>query len=418
MTETAGNISQQDQVSTTTQIDLIGLLTSITIESVTWDNLQETLEQTLSQITDHFKADHGYIMMKDKEDSLQPKAAINRGQQEEGLFTASNALMEKVVNESSGLIVRNAMNSDLLSGDPDFQRYNIGSAICVPISTSDSLLGLLYLDSTSPDTWDQSNMEPAKFIGRHMGMALNNLYGQKLFEENKRLIAAGKATLNLSHSVKNILQMIGGAAEVVDFGLRGNQIHRVKRSWDILKPNLERMRKYILEMLDYSKERKLNLGPCDFNRVIQSAIESLKSQLKQKNSKINIRVDQKMPAIELDSERIHEMALNIILNAIDIVDDSGGLVSIETKYHTDEQLVSLIVTDNGPGMSKEMKEKIFTPFESDKKKLGTGLGMAIAKQIIDQHKGRIEIESLSSRGTTFTIYFPAITPSQTEDTHS
>ena len=415
MTEVSDNISQQDHVSTAAGTDLIGLLTSIKLESVTQENLGETLEQALSHITDHFNADHGYIMLKDEEDSLQPKATINRGQQEEGLFTASKALMEKVSNDSVGLNIGDAMNSDLLSGDPDFQRYNIGSALCVGICSSDSLLGLIYLDSTTAEKWNQSDLDLVRFIGSHVGLALNNLCGQKLFEENKRLIAAGKATLNLSHSVKNILQMIGGAAEVVDFGLRGNQIHRVKRSWDILKPNLERMRKYTLEMLDYSKERKLNLEPCDFNRVIQSAIETLKSQLKQKNSKINIRVDQKMPTIELDSERIHEMALNIILNAIDIVDDSGGLVSIETKYHPDEQLVSLVVTDNGPGMSDEMKEKIFTPFESEKKKFGTGLGMAIAKQIIDQHKGRIEIESLPSRGTTFTIELPAIAPSKSEE---
>lgn len=416
--EVSGNISQQDHVSTTAETDLIGLLTSIKLESVTQENLGETLEQTLSQITGHFNADHGYIMLKDEEGSLQPKATINRGQQEEGLFTASKSLMEKVTNNSVGLIIRDAMNSDLLSGDPDFQRYNIGSALCVGICTSDSLLGLIYLDSTTAEKWNQSDLDLAKFIGSHVGLALNNLCGQKLFEENKRLIAAGKATLNLSHSVKNILQMIGGAAEVVDFGLRGNQIHRVKRSWDILKPNLERMRKYILEMLDYSKERNLNLDPCDFNRVIQSSIETLKSQLRQKNLKINIRVDQKIPTIELDSERIHEMALNIILNAIDIVDDIGGLVSVETKYHPDEQVVTLSVTDNGPGMSAEMKEKIFTPFESEKKKFGTGLGMAIAKQIIDQHKGRIEIESLSSRGTTFTIQLPATASSKPEEQDS
>jgi signal transduction histidine kinase len=200
--------------------------------------------------------------------------------------------------------------------------------------------------------------------------------------------------------------MIGGAAEVVDFGLRSNQMHRVKRSWDILKPNLERMRKYTLEMLDYSKERNLNPGPADFNRVIQGAIESLKSQLKAKNSKINIRIDQKIPEVFLDAERIHEMALNLVLNAIDIVDDNSGLVSVETKYHQDDERVSLAITDNGPGMSDDMKEKIFTPFESKKKTFGTGLGMPIAKQIIDQHNGTIEIDSKVGQGTTFTVYLP------------
>ena len=201
--------------------------------------------------------------------------------------------------------------------------------------------------------------------------------------------------------------MIGGAAEIIDFGLRTNQIHRVKRSWDILKPNLERMRKYTLEMLDYSKDRPLRLGACDFNRVIQSAIESLKSQLKQKTSKLNIRIDQKIPTIKLDGERLHEMALNIILNAIDIVDEQVGIVSVETRYLPEQQEVLFAVTDNGSGMTEEMKEKIFTPFESGKNKFGTGLGMPIAKQIVDQHNGKIEIESVVGKGTTFTVILPA-----------
>ena len=220
-------------------------------------------------------------------------------------------------------------------------------------------------------------------------------------------IAAGKATLKLSHSVKNILQMVGGAAEVIDFGLKKNEIHRVKKSWDILKPNLDRMRKFTLDMLDYSKERKLETGPCDLNRVVQGAIESLKSQLKQKQSKLRIRIDKKIPQVELDSERIHEMSLNLILNAIDIVDEVKGIVTVETLYNADQQSIVLSVTDNGPGISDDMKQKIFTPFESGKNKFGTGLGMPIAKQIVDQHSGKIEIDSEEGKGTTFRVILPA-----------
>jgi signal transduction histidine kinase len=161
-------------------------------------------------------------------------------------------------------------------------------------------------------------------------------------------------------------------------------------------------------MLDYSKERKLETGPCDFNRIIQGAIESQKAQLKQKGSKLNIRIDQNIPTLELDAERIHEMSLNLILNAIDIVDHNTGVVTVSTRYLANEQAVELSVADNGPGMSEEMKKKIFTPFESGKNKFGTGLGMPIAKQIVDQHKGRIEIESQLEKGATFNVILPAI----------
>ena len=101
------------------------------------------------------------------------------------------------------------------------------------------------------------------------------------------------------------------------------------------------------------------------------------------------------------------MALNLILNAIDIVDQDTGVVNVKTKYHSTSGEVELSVSDNGPGMTQEMKEKIFTPFESGNNKFGTGLGMPIAKQVIDQHKGRIEIESKEGEGATFKIFLPA-----------
>jgi signal transduction histidine kinase len=225
-------------------------------------------------------------------------------------------------------------------------------------------------------------------------------------------MTAGQASLKISHSVKNIIQLVSGSAEVIDFGLRTNEIHRVKRSWSILKPNLERVKKFMLDMLDFSRERHLELGPCEFNAVIQSAIESLNSQLKQKKTKLHIRIDQQIPVIELDGERIHEMAANLILNAIDIVDEETGVVSVKTKYLEGQNAVQLSVTDNGPGISEEAKEKIFQPFESSKNKLGTGLGLAIAKQIIEQHNAEIQIESEIGKGSTFKVILPAKVVSQ------
>jgi len=406
MMETAGNTSIQREAQTPPDSSLLDLLDGLNLCGLGADNLNERLEDAITRISDFFQADHGYIMLRNEQGDFRTTATAKRNGHNEDTTTASSVLIEKTAETAAVIAVADAMNNQEYAGDPAFQRFNIDCALCAPIKTADEASGVIYLDSTTQRRWDTFHRRLLEFIAGYTALAVESIQAEKSFEDNKRLIAAGKATLNLSHSVKNILQMIGGAAEVVDFGLRTNQIHRVKRSWDILKPNLERMRKYTLEMLDYSKERKLNLAPCDFNRIIQGAIESLKSQLKQKNSKISIRVDQKIPEVVLDAERIHEMALNLVLNAIDVVEDTGGLVSVETKYHPDREQISLAVTDNGPGMSAQLKEKIFTPFESDKKKFGTGLGMPIAKQIIDQHGGTIEIDSKLRQGTTFTVYLP------------
>ncbi len=406
MTESANEISVQNATAPDTDDPTLCLIGSLGLETLTSENTKDVLTTATSAIVERLGADHGYIVLKDDKGELVSVASICHDEQGDPQMTASNAVIDKVMESAVGIIIENAMQSPDFGADPNLQRFNIQCVICVPIKTADSTVGVIYADSSSCK-WDSSHLGLLEFIGRYMGLALNNICQQQKLRENTRLVATGTAALKLSHSVKNILQMIGGAAEIVDFGLRTNQIHRVKRSWDILKPNLERMRKYTLEMLDYSKDRPLKLDPCDLNRVIQSAIESLKSQLKQKNSKLNIRIDQKIPTIELDGERIHEMALNIILNAIDIVDEQVGIVSVETRYLPEQQEVLYAVTDNGPGITDEMKVKIFTPFESKKSKFGTGLGMPIAKQVVDQHGGRIEINTEIDKGTTFNIYLPA-----------
>ena len=379
---------------------LAAFLKSIDLSGITRENVSAELEAALEQIIQHLNANHGFIMLTVKEGQLENTASVF-DVKDDSLVTASDALMQRVIETSEVIFVEDAVHCPDFTGDSAFQRFNIGSVICAPVKIRDQILGVIYIDSRTPKHWDNNDADLMEFLGMYVALAMSTL-------EEKRLAQAGKATLNLSHSVKNILQMVGGAAEVIEFGLRTNQIHRVKRSWEILSPNLERLRKFMLDMLDYSKERKLEIGSCDFNRIIQGAIESLKAQLKQKGSKLNIRVDRNIPILELDAERIHEMSLNLILNAIDIVDHDTGVVTVSTHYLENEKAIQLSVTDNGPGMSDEMKKKIFTPFESGKNKFGTGLGMPIAKQVVDQHNGRIEIESQPGEGATFNVILPAI----------
>ena len=407
MAKTAESASIKDSASTLGVESVFEFLNSMNLSELN-EISEETLKGVIRIITEHFDADHGYIVIKGKGDRPADVVNIHRDGMDNLLVTASYTIIDSVMETAQGLLVTDVMNSEQFRGDPWFQRFNTKKVICSAIKTDESVSGVIYIDSDNSEfKWDNKHFKMLELTGQFLGLATQNVLLRAAKDESKRLVAAGKATLQLSHSVKNILQMVGGAAEVIDFGLKSNEIHRVKRSWDVLKPNIERLKKFTLDMLDYSKERKLELEACDFNRVIQSSIESLQTQLKMKKTKLLIRVDQNMPDVELDSERIHEMSLNLILNAIDIVDESTGVVNVETKYLKDACEVQLNVTDNGPGMTEEIKKIIFEPFESGKNKFGTGLGMPIAKQVVDQHNGRIEIDSEVGKGATFSVYLPA-----------
>lgn len=381
-------------------------LQSLPLSDLTEQNYGQSLKSVLEVITEFFSADNGYVLLKSDDHS---DLALFAGTNTEvgSPSTLNNAITDRTIQTNHGILVKDATSDKDFSTDPNFQKLDIKSVICVPINGTDVPIGIIYIDSLRQRGWDEQDLELLCLVGRYTGLALQVMRLEQERAKSERLITAGQETLHISHSVKNILQLISGATEVIDFGLRTDQIHRVKRSWDVLKPNLERIKKFMLDMLDFSKERSLEPGPCEFNRVIQSAIESLKDQLRGKKTKLHIRIDPHIPTVELDSERIHELATNLILNAIDVVDENTGVVTVETKHLPQQSAVQLSVTDNGPGISKEAMEKIFLPFQSTKNKLGTGLGLAIAKRIADQHKSRIEVESEVGRGTTFSAILPA-----------
>lgn len=385
---------------------ILDLFRDMPVGELNYNNLAGELKKLAKVIGRHLGTRQVFVFLKDDDDKLANIFCPHR-KMDDPEVTAGNLLISKVMETGEGVVVENASSNKDFSADAYFGQFDIHSSICVPIRVEGSPFGVIYADSRDELGWGNNALGPLELAGLYTGFLVRHIKLRKELADNERLAAAGKATLNLSHSVKNILQMVGGAAEVIDFGLKTNQLDRVKRSWAILQPNMERLRKFMLDMLDYSKERPLELEPCDFNRIIHGAIESLNSQLKEKASKLQIHIDQTIPVIELDSERIHEMALNIILNAIDIVDKANGVVSVETIYLEEQGVVELKVSDNGPGMSEEMQAKIFTPFESGNDKFGTGLGMAIAKQIIDQHHGSIEIHSELGSGSTFRVILPA-----------
>lgn len=407
MTKAEATVSIKDSAPTLGIESVFEFLNSMDLSGLD-ENIEETLKGIISIIAEYFGAEHGYIVLKGKGDQPADVVNIHRDGLDSSLVTAGYDMIDSVMDTGQGILVTDAMSSEQCQKNPCLKRFNINMVLCTAIKTDETVSGVIYLDTSNTEcNWDNEHFAMLELTGQFLGLSVKNVLLQAATTENRRLVAAGKATLQLSHSVKNILQMVGGAAEVIDFGLRSNEIHRVKSSWDILKPNIERLKKFTLDMLDYSKERKLELEDCDFNRVIQGSIESLQTQLKRKNTKLIIRVDQNMPIVELDGERIHEMSLNLILNAIDIVDDTKGVVNIETKYHKKTEEVELTIADNGPGMTEEIKKSIFQPFESSKNKFGTGLGMPIAKQIVDQHNGRIEIESEEGKGATFRVFLPA-----------
>ena len=231
-------------------------------------------------------------------------------------------------------------------------------------------------------------------------------------DENQyqRVSQAAQTALNLSHGVKNLLQAVKGGTEVVDYAFEIGDIEHAQKGWSILKRNLYRINKLVLDMLTFSKEREPEFTSCNLNSLVTSAAESLKAEADSRGVSLVVQTDDKISNTQLDADGIYDVVLNLALNAIDVVSDRTGVVNVTTELDSAKRLLILRVSDNGPGIADA--EAIFEPFHSAKSKVGTGLGLPITRKIVTQHGGSIKVDSTPGQGAIFTVTLPAGTGEQ------
>jgi len=223
-------------------------------------------------------------------------------------------------------------------------------------------------------------------------------------QQKQRMIEAGRAVLNMSHGIKNTLQAIGSGRDVMNEALDRSDIDVAKRTWNILKQNLERIEKLSLDMLKFSKDEALNLKPCHFNRLAESVVETVRPQADQRQVRIIAQTDEQLQPVPMDAEKMQDAVMNLLVNAIEAVESNTGQVIVQTELDKDNQQVVLRVNDNGKGIDNT--DQIFEPFYSTKDNVGAGLGLTIARKIVEKHVGTIEVQSAPGEETVFTVRIP------------
>ena len=223
-------------------------------------------------------------------------------------------------------------------------------------------------------------------------------------EQKKRMTEAGRAAMNMSHGIKNIAQSMRSGAEVMDKALDRRDLDIAKRTWDILRQNLGRIEKLSLDMLRFSKDQPLNIQPCDFNKLVESVIQTVRPQAGHQQVEILTEPAEQLPLVPMDAEQMTDVVMNLLINAIEAGDANTGEVTVRTELDSGGAHIILSISDNGPGI--ENAEKIFEPFYTTKSNLGTGLGLTIARKIVENHAGTIEIQSAPGQGAIFTVRIP------------
>ena len=226
---------------------------------------------------------------------------------------------------------------------------------------------------------------------------------QKLLK-SERLAAIGELAGMVGHDLRNPLQAMQNAAYFLKTGFDGNSkdeatgVDNIKRMIDVIEKNLEYSNKIVNDLLDYSREIRLELTQVTPKTIIQETLSTMKipEAVKVKN------LVQDTPRIELDPVKIRRVFFNLVKNAIDSIPERGELIMSSNGY---DHHVDFVFTDTGAGMSQEIMKHLWTPLFTTKAR-GMGFGLPICKRYVEAHGGKILVTSKVGEGTTFTVRLP------------
>jgi len=219
--------------------------------------------------------------------------------------------------------------------------------------------------------------------------------------QSERLAAVGKAVAHVAHEIKNPLMIIGGFSQQIR-----NHISDEKslKKIDMILEEVARLERLIANLGDFTKEYRLIKRPSDINSVINDVLKMMKEIYPKDKYRFVAKLSPEVGEIMCDPDKLKQVFINIITNAIQAMED-GGTVTVVTEKLTNG--VEITIEDEGKGMSEEELLHIFEPFYTTRDS-GSGLGLAISYRIIEAHKGEIKAISEPGKGTKFVIRLPSV----------
>ncbi len=321
---------------------------------------------------------------------------------------ASRTIIKHVVDSRTGVLCSNVVADKRFQSGKSVQNLGMRSVICAPIVAREQVLGVIHLDcAVTRHTYNEQELRLVTAIGYQTGLAIENARLVQSHLQHERLAAAGETVAYLSHYIKTILQGMRSGADMVERGLEKRDLATATQGWRIVERNLDRSYNLMLNMLAFSKEREPHFELLQVNRIVEEVVELVQKQADAKRIVLLADLDEHAPPILVDYDGIHQVVLNILTNAVDAAPESRGMINVRTRYEAERHELMVSVTDNGVGVPPDARHKIFEPFHSTKGQGGTGLGLAVARKIVGELGGRIELVDPPDGGAEFRVYMPA-----------
>lgn len=226
---------------------------------------------------------------------------------------------------------------------------------------------------------------------------------EQLLEEYRRsqcLVALGRLVTNIAHELKNPVSIIKATAQIMASNLK--HVPALDEYVKMIEEQADRHNQLIRELIEFGRPNDVRFEEVKPGELVSEVLQSTAPLLRQHNIILDLDIEPSLPAIKGDRERLKQVFVNLILNAVQVMPD-GGRLSV-CGFATQEA-VCISFQDTGPGIAEEDLKQIFQPFYTTKPG-GGGLGLALSDQIVKIHGGEIRAESGPEGGATFTVCLP------------
>jgi two-component system NtrC family sensor kinase len=300
----------------------------------------------------------------------------------------------------------------------------LGSEVCIPLISKDRLVGFCNLGRrANHGMYSTEELALLKTLAQHAAIAIDNalLYedlrrSQLLMRRTDRLRSLETMAGGFAHEIRNPLTSIKTFVQLAPE--RRDDVEFMEQFSQVVCEDVERIERLVHEILDYARYMTPKLTQESLNDVVSSCLYFIEVKASSKAITIQKELASDLPYVKLDRQQIKQVLLNLFINAMEAIGgDQGGRLSVRTRKLVkplNEPWVQIEVEDSGPGIDPQDLDHIFDPFYTTKhesgEREGTGLGLTIAHQIVQEHGGYVEVASEVGHGTRFMVNLPVNPP--------
>jgi PAS domain S-box-containing protein len=227
--------------------------------------------------------------------------------------------------------------------------------------------------------------------------------------QTEKMAALGTLSAGIAHEMNNPLGIITTRIEVMLLDAEGQHLpEQVVEDLKVLHRASQRVARIAASLRSFARQSPSERGAVDLNAVVEETLLLMQKPLSTDNIRVFATLASNVPPMHGDANALHQVLMNLITNAREAMMASGGEIRVETSTVPDTPgMIRLVIADTGPGIPAETLSRIFDPFFTTKRS-GTGLGLSVTYGIIQDHGGKVDVQSSPDRGTTFTLTFPAL----------